>query len=661
MTDGVLDVPDSEAYGRNLGDPARTAQARNAAAVDRIPVVLDDLRSINAQVWPLGFGRADVNQLGRFSAGTPCAPSVPSPAARVITDPAQLTPALLDAFQSATCVRVDPGGSATVDPGATDVEIPVQIPEIASNSAILVEKRDARIQVQYVDPSGDVVSGGTSGESSFSLSGQGTTDESLRITLPEPGTWKVRLSSPADVPAQDVTARVVHQLAVSTVIGLDPPLPAAGQDVGVTMQLRSRRGAVNDPKLLEGLTFTAVLGVNGSPGDPVTLAPAENGVHSGALKVPAAAVGDLSVTGTVSGLGIGGASQVYSTRVRPGTAEVVAQMVLRPAGPTVEAGGEIPGQASVTNSSGRPRTLRIVLADPVAGLGVDPATITAAPGSSTVPFALRFAADAPLGAAGGRLQLIDDDGSPVAERVLATTVVQPPSAVERVARDYWWVLVAVSVLVAGLVAWLLARARAARRASQVRGLRVELYRQGAKVHELSPRRPESQVFRFVVHHDGFTDPQLQEAAGATGGEPPFELRRGKDGLTLTPEGPAGPQVHPNEPRPLSGSLSLVVVDNAPTPGSGTGYQPTQSWGPGSPSWDGSGHADAQDPAWTAAPTGTSGGAGDDWSNSDPWDSAAPLGDNSRTVSTRVDQPSQDQWGPSGGGSPDPGNPYDPWR
>jgi hypothetical protein len=611
LTDGKLDVSNSPAYGDN-------AARRNAAAAGDVRQTLTALGKENAQVWPLGFGAVDRSALSGFAVGRSCTPAAVNPQARVVSSSDQLTAAVADAFSSASCVKYGKQDVGSVPRGGS-AELHIDIPAIASDASILVYKRDPRVQVEYTAPGASQTAPPVGG-SRFELAGQNTATESLKITDPTPGRWTIRLSS-ADVAAKDVAANVVYQAAVKAAMTISPPQPTAGQSVEVDMQVWARGKAITDAQALRGLSFVAALtgaGV-GTPARAVLSDPDGDGTYTGRVAVPSTASGALGFTGTVSGVGIGGDTRTYPTRVQTASAAVQGQILFDVNRAGVHPGDTVPGTVSVTNNSGQPAALQLVVADPSAGstLTFDPATVTAPPGSSTTKFALRVDTQKPgVASATLRLVLADDPSAVAAERLFAADVTPPPGPIRRLL----WLWLPLLIVLALAAAWFLLRQSRHKRAGESDGLTAQLLVDGQVAAELVPREPRSKVFRFVASEE-FAGWQLQPA----GPDQPnlFEVRRVKNGLELTT-----PQwkrtVQPGESRPLGEHLAIALQDHRglsgpgpdapvePVDYSGFGGMPAGGAVPGqrgapSPA------ADYGDPFGSAAPTYAS----------DPFGSATP--------------------------------------
>lgn len=557
LTDGNLDVEDSPAYGRDLGP-----QARDQAATDQIPGMLAELRKVGAQVWPLGFGReVSLDKLRAFETGTPCAPTAAKPEARVIDNPAVLNRAIIEAYKSAGCVGGGDLNEGVLLPGGS-LDLTVNIPAIASDGSILVYKRNAGVQVEYIDPNNQTVSGTPSDGSTFEFAGQGTETETLHIVDPVPGRWTVRLRSTSSIPPLDVAATALFQGAVNAVLTVNPPQPAAGQEVEVGMQLRARRSAVTDTDLLSTFSFQlAMAGSSGVSEQRATLTDGDrDGTFTTRLRVPTNATGNLTFTGTVSGIGIGGDTRVITTTVRKQPADLQGQLRLTGTDSTIAPGGSVPGAASIDNRSGRERTLRLQLVNvgPGTVARVTPPTIKVpASGTARVPFSVEFGTNTLIGGNQAQLQAVDDSDPPsvVAQQLIARDVAPPPTFFVR----WLWLWIALASLAVLALLWIVIRLRAAQKARTVGGLRVELLRGGIPLHELKPLNANANVFRFVIHDDGFIAPQLHHADPSDASA--HELRRSGGELTLTPTYGPSPVIRPGEPRPVRSDLALVVYDD----------------------------------------------------------------------------------------------------
>jgi hypothetical protein len=559
LTDGKLDVSDSPSYGE---PKAR----RNDVAQERVDETLAKLDSAGAQVWPFGFGDINPDALRGFARGESCTPAAPNPQARVTPTSEDLTQAVADAFSSASCVKyIPPKTDHLPSPGS--VEFVVDLPTIASDASIVVYKQDPRVQVEYRTPSGQVAVPGGAGGTTLELSGQATPTESLHIIEPEPGKWTIRLSAAADVPPQDVAATVAYQAAVRASLTVSPPQPAAGQTVEIDMDVRAQGHAITDSQSLQGLTFvTTMTGSSGFSPQEVKLAdPDQDGTFTGQLKVPDDASGDLLFTGRVTGIGIGGDTREFSTRVQDAAAAIQGQIQFDSNRAAVTPGGTVAGSVLVTNNSGQPARLRLEIANPSEGtvLTVDPAIVQAAVGSSRTAFTLRFGADSAVGASSATVRLVDDANPSVVvtQRLFANDVAPEPGLGQRL----FWLWVVLAVLLAGALLFLFVRLRARSNASKVRGLKAQLLQSGFVKSELEPREPNGKVFRFVLHED-FTGLQLQHAG--PGEANVYEVRRAGTRISFTPPGQQPVLLVPGERHEIGQDLAIAVFDERGMAGAG---------------------------------------------------------------------------------------------
>ena len=566
LTDGVLD----ESHSPNYGD---TAARRNAAATAIVRDTLAGLSSAGAQVWPFGFGAVNSAGLQGFAEGKSCTPAAPDPRARVVPDSAKLTAAVAEAFSSAGCVKYGTPDVGNVPRGGS-TDLHITIPAIASDASILVYKHDPRVQVEYRTPGGTRAEA-PEGGSDFEYAGQSTATESVRITDPQPGEWTIRLSS-AEVAAKDVAATVVYQAAVKASLSVDPPQPASGQTVTVEMQVLARNHPIVDAPDLRGLTFGTTLTGNGFPDEHLQLSDQDgDGTFTGKIAVPSGVTGDLTFTGAVSGVGIGGDTRVLSTRVQAPGPIFHAQILFDDNRATVTPGGAVHGRIAVQNDSGGAARLLLQIADlsPGATLTIDQPVVSAPAGSSTTPFTLRVGANSPLGASSARLRLVDDTNpsNAVAERLFATDVAPKPWIPD------WmrWVLLAAAVLLVAVAFYVAFRLRAWSKDRRVGGLTAQLYSAGACVSTLEPDDRLAKVFRFIVHSDHVTGLQLQQASP---GEPGlYEVRRARSGFSLTADGKRMRALSPGERRPIGDDRAIAVVDGpdgaTPLDVGGAGHMP----------------------------------------------------------------------------------------
>ncbi|MGH3921712.1 MAG: choice-of-anchor X domain-containing protein, partial [Pseudonocardiaceae bacterium] len=515
-------------------------------------------------IWPLGFGNVDKAQLDRFADGGfqgSCGSNSPSPQAVVVGSSVEVTQQILNAFSAARCAGIGPLDSNQVRPGET-IDVTVTIPLIATDGSIIVFKRHPRIGVQYLDPEGTLApKSGTAKDSTFQVSGENGQVEALRIVNPIPGEWTVRISSPAGVPPLDVGTTVTYQGAVRVSMTTDPPSPQAGQPVAVSLRLATRNRAIVDADILRGFSFSAELSGDGfaplqvgefldnGVGPDVA---AGDGVFTGQVTIPATATGALRFVGQVAGVGISGDSREVNTRVVSGASAVRAVAQLPSPDTEVEPGGSIQASAEVTNESGRPRNIRLLLVDPSPGTQISiPDAVHELPstGNRTIDFTVVVDPGTVLGTNSATLQVVDDaDPGVVFYSGPITLVAGYP---------FPWlpvlgvVALVVAVVAAAIVLWL------RRRAGEVRGLVVKLYRGGDELGDLAAPDEPATSFGFVLRLDEHV-PELMHA-GSADSDAYRVSRPGGVPLVRTPFGqrqslPLGTRL------PVTHELSLELLD-----------------------------------------------------------------------------------------------------
>ncbi|MEV4140697.1 vWA domain-containing protein [Dactylosporangium sp. NPDC049742] len=547
LTDGKLDVRGDTSYG-----PNETAQQQHADDLLRRQV-LPKAKERGIQVWPLGFG-GDIDQamLEFFAANggrAHCDGREVTPTFTPVQDSggARLLKAMQEAFAAARC-----GGSSFAEPttldGGGEVTLKVRIPAIATDGTITVYKADPAVSVTFTDPDGKKApSSGEVDGSTFELAGNSGTVEALRIRNPKPGDWTVKLVAPGGMSKQLVTASALWQGVLRSVFILDPPSPAPGQTFTVFMRPHTRSLEITDPKLLQGLTFSARLTGAGVDTSVALLddgkdadEKAGDAIYSASFQLPANASGQYTVRGVASGTGV--AADEHSETFEPGRqSDVNAQIAFDRA--PVEAGSTRSGVVRVTNRGTTPKEVRLLVKDlsHSGSVSVSPATAAAAPGQSEFKFSLAFASDA-VGPSGGVLQLVDAaSGDVVTNTPLGVTVTPPPTIWEK----YFWLFVAAAVLLAGAaVAAALALVSRAR-GQDVRGLRFTLYHAGQQQGRPIEPEPDARAnrFDFDIHipRDMYDTANLLSVDQGGG---PYTARRagagGRGGVVLTWPGAGKP-------------------------------------------------------------------------------------------------------------------------
>ena len=437
LTDGVLDVSDSPRYGAN-----KSAAQRNEVARSLLGQALKEARDSKVSIWPLGFGKLNKTELDNFAIGGfpgSCGPGSPSPSATVVFSSADVDNAILRAYSAARCAGIGPIQKDSLASGQR-IEVPVTIPPIATDGSIVAVKHDSRIAVEYVDPNGHIVpKSGAENGSNFEVSGETGAVEALRIVNPVPGRWFVRLTSTPDVPAQNVSTTVTWQGAVQASIEVDPPSPAAGQVVTVSMRMHLRGGApVTDPVVLRDVGFAAELTGDGFAAQPIALAntgrapdTAPDGTYTGQITIPKDVGASVTVVGHVHGIGISGDDPVAAVRLASAVPQLLAAASLPTINDTVAPGASLPVKVSVTNNSGQHRKLRLVVEQDRGATITIPATEAVHDvdtGNSTFDFHLAFSPSTQVGTISGAVSVVDD-ASPstvIHRRPFTANVAFPP-------------------------------------------------------------------------------------------------------------------------------------------------------------------------------------------------------------------------------------------
>ncbi|MBB5959578.1 hypothetical protein FHS29_006199 [Saccharothrix tamanrassetensis] len=556
LTDGKLDVSDSERYG-----VGKSPDQRNAAARDVIAERLRAAQRDKVQVWPLGFGNVDAAQLEEFARSGyqgSCGTATPTPRATIVNGSADVDDAIFGSYSAARCAAGSKVEKHTLPANGT-TEATVDIPAIATDGSIIVIKHDPRVGVEFVRPNDEVApKEGSAGGSRYQGSGQDGAVESLRIVDPEPGRWKVRIRSADGVPEQSVSTAVTWQGAVQAFIEPDSSSLSAGQPVKVSVRMRTRRGPVVDAGLVQGLSFRAEvagegfqaeipLTDDGTGSDPT----AGDGTFTGSTTIPAGVTGSLRFTGHVTGIGISGDHPVANATVAVGPAPVRAAAVMPNIHDEVAPGGSVTRRVTVTNSTGAPKRVRVRLVQedghPITVAG---AVHEAPAGNSGFDARLDFGGDVPEGVVVGTLVLVDDEQPSVEyERLpFVVTVDKPP--------PWLWIGLgtAALVLLAALGLWGLAW----RRARDLHGLRIEaFYGSGNGFLPVITEHTRSVSFTVAVEKGV---PVLRAAGPAD----PERCRLRRVGRGFRLDAPFGevPPFGLGQPQDIGQGLAIRVTDEA---------------------------------------------------------------------------------------------------
>jgi len=455
LTDGKLDVGNSPQYGP---EPAsRNGEAKRQLTDEVLPAV----KKAGIQVWPIGFGQIDAPALETLAAGG----AGPNPFCKTSSRPRPVTGAdsttvanqFLEVLGSARCNRTTTSKPGKVeDGGTTDLEI--DIPEIATGGTISVLRANPRINVAYIDPKGrEVPLDGTLDGSTFAHT-TGETIDGLRITEPEAGRWKARLTAPEGVAAPLVQASISWKGALRTAIDVRPLVPAPGDEVAVRVRLQTRRGVTVDPGQVADLSFGLTVSGEGfeSIGSALTIDPKEPTVAAGRFTLPREASGVVDVIGEVDGLGVENDRRPYSFTISKAGEQLDLaltggrQIALR-RGSSTELSLE-------TRASGRSRSLRVETKrfDDGTMASVTPTVLSVPLGVGTQKLTLTVEEGSVSGPQSVEVVFFDEEGTEqqLGASVVFFTVQRDPSALSKVLPFIVGIIVAAAL---GALAWVVGR------------------------------------------------------------------------------------------------------------------------------------------------------------------------------------------------------------
>ncbi|MFF3326309.1 VWA domain-containing protein [Streptomyces sp. NPDC002889] len=569
LTDGRLDVKDSYTY-RDLDDASRDD------AVERdLQQALKQAAEAKVQIWPLGFG-SDIDRdalrglaAGGYQAGCKDIPEA-RPKAAVVSKAEDVGEALETAFSAARCLYREPG-----DSGRPPADLTVRVSPLATVGTIVVSKRDPEVTATYYDPNGKKISTADSGDdSTFEFAGRNRAVESLRITRPVPGEWRVHLDAPEGHRDQLASISVLWRGAVRSSISLEKPSPRAGQKTDVHVQLLTRDNVKLDERDLRGISVAGKLTGDGFRQVAIELTDggegadkrANDGEFSGTVTVPRKATGALMFSSTVAAVGLSPDNRPYPTRIAPVNVKFDAVLGI-PRG-TVHPGGRVHGTVAVSNRDSTERTVRLALADTEGtGLSVSPAEVTVRPGASrTVDVTLNVGSTAELGmpvkedglVLGGKVIAAEDDAV-LDDASLDITVTPRPSDIEVLWNRWWPVVIIGTALFAVLLAVLLSRRRLRRWQIAPGGLVLELRDAGNRTvaeHKAKTGRGNWYEFELV---DAATDsPRIQRRPG--GG---YAVRRSPDGgAVVRSRGQADRTLRHGDSMTIADGLTLHIAEGS---------------------------------------------------------------------------------------------------
>ena len=429
LTDGKLDVGPGSSYAPQGLSPAQSDAVGNTKAQADItnPAtgILGQLKGIGAEIWPVGFGRAGKGELSLFARGgaqsgcpagsgsIPSAAIVP-PGHTGIQETEAIQSKLLGAFADARCAVLDQVSWFPLSAGGS-VTKTVNISELATFGSLIVDKGDPRVVVSYTDPAGNKVSDNTgngqpSGSfpdgTSYALGGGSQSPlESLRLTNPYPGSWKVTFTDPPGVPAQTVGLALVWQGEVQLEF-VSQQVGDPGHRYQLAVQPTVRSKAVPASALRVLTTTFAVTW----PGGTAVTVPARLDKASGDFTaqplIPAGVgTGSTHVTVTAASPGVQGQAAT-SFPVRPGGGLTVTLDL--PRGKQVAPGASVTANATI-DTHGAPATRILLslggLSDGVNATIAQPSgAIQVNSGRQTIPVTISFGKPNRLGPALGTIR-----------------------------------------------------------------------------------------------------------------------------------------------------------------------------------------------------------------------------------------------------------------
>ena len=583
MTDGAVDVSrDTQQYGTNweLGEQTAINQQLSAAKTDGV------------QFWPLGFGTQDIgsddgtgitvaqakaylNSMAAQGAPSICGTTknVAQPQATWVDNPDDAYTAIDDIYADASC-----GGAnhtqTTLPPGGS-VTLTVTIPQIASAAAISVARGTPTVSVTFQPPSGASLSNGPD------MTGQDSAVETLHlynVTAADAGTWHITLTAPLGQASELVRATAFWQGAVRALTTVSPPNAKLGQQVKVSLDVLGPNGPITDPATLSSMVVGVTATGNGLAGTvavPVAPVSSSPGEWTGSYTVPSQQT-VLTFTGTASGYGL------YATQVSAtvGVGTQTQGLTATPeftGGTSVQAGGTIPGQVVLTNQTGSAQHVKLEAqaSGATVALSSPSGPVAVASGSPpAVPFTITVAKGSPIGTALVQVTAVNAATGQVLNTAQQNfSVTKPPGFLAK----YWWLLLAIAILlILAVLAWLWRRA-VMRDRKNVRGLEVTLMRDGEQKGKLdAPGEVRySEVFSFLIKDEGTPHPYLSHLGRETMGV--YQLRREKKPGFLRLVAPSALKPYEAElhgaPVVLDNGLQLTFSDTRHANWGGTGFAP----------------------------------------------------------------------------------------
>jgi len=558
LTDGHLDL---------YGDPAyrgTQAQVNAAGQLNLTQQALPAARRAGVEIWPLGFGQADLHELKIIAAGgaqLPCT-SLPNarPHAILVPSAASAEAKLPVIYGYARCANSGPPRYLSLSPNQS-ADVPLNVPVIATAGAIEVVRQDPRIQVSFFDAHHKKapISGKFDGGSFVQLAGADGPVEVLRVTDPLPGTWTIHLQAPSGIGNTQIQARVLWQGVLRSDIVVSPPQPRAGQKVAVSVRIQVRNQTIIQPSALAGVAVSAqVTGAGFARPAPVRLTTngGGDGVFSGSLTVPRTARGALSFAGIVTGQGVVGDENVFTTSVLSSRLQLIGQISLDQT--SVSPGGTVTGTLLLDNQKGQAYKLQFVPVGADRGVTVVPPSVRVPPVAGKLPadhFSVHFARGVPLGPARGKLVVVDpaDNDRIIARTFLTVVVAFPPPLWERL----WWAEALLGVVLVLIAVTLLRRYRSGVRGRAMDDIELVLYDGDREVQSLWAPAGCGSRFVFAIDNTQPDRPRLELDTDGLG----YVARRGSGRIVVTVPGGESMQIQEDERGGLGNSLSLGYRDH----------------------------------------------------------------------------------------------------
>jgi len=561
MTDGGLDDSHTHQYGwPDWEDGAHHAVDLKLAAANANGV----------QVWPLGFGTIaplDQQYLGHLAAGGAQNSCYAKPHAIIVSGRPEALAGFDTLLGEATCSGISNPPPIMIGGGQTR-PIDVTIPSIATSAVISVYRADPRVQVAFYPP-------GSSTPEDFGaaqVSGQGTATEVLQLDNPQPGQWRVQLTAPQGMASELVSATAIFQGALNAYLNATPTV-LPGHPVSVTFSvLRPNGDKVTDPGTLAQLRTSVTVTGDGLAGaQPVTVSNAGEGQgtstgvgdYTGTFTAPRQ-TGTLTFTGTAAGYDLNVTPISAQVAVSPALAQLNGQVQF-PGQPSVQAGGGIHGQVTLTNQTGQPQAVLVVADSSYPGVLLTApsgrVTVPAGGAPLTEPFTVGVGRGSPPGTAVVTVKVVSasNPGLVYASAQDTVQVTKPPGFWAQYLR--WIILAGVLAVLAAVYLMLWRRAR--NRELLVEGLTASLSRHGEpRGRDLTaPQSGRSRDFRFVIRDETGQNARLM-LAQPRDGNAVYEVRRRPPGRVevVSPDGAQWDQATSGPGMPLPSGLDLAFRD-----------------------------------------------------------------------------------------------------